>query len=117
MTNPNINNISMKSIDFNFEMVLFRDRFDLADLLSKPNVIPSPKIADPVKLISLMTWRRDPLDLNDCKEVLRHFKTIDSMLLLSEDAIEFSIQSLNISDRSKRDIITFFKTDDDLYID
>ena len=117
MTNPKIVNVSMKSIDLDFKMILFRDRFDLAELLINQNRAKMHKTADPTELISFMTWERAPLDLNDCKEVLKHFKSLENMFNLSKDALEYSLKSLSISERSKQGILTFLTTENDLYID
>ena len=122
MTNQNLVKLSIKCLELGRKFMIFRDRFDLADLIcaeiypSRPEVSPKSNY-DPVNLISLMTWESEPLEWNDCKIVLEHFKTIENLFKVSEAALEFSIKSLEISDRSKMAIITFLTTKEDYYID
>lgn len=123
MTNQNLVKISINCLELGHKFMIFRDRFDLADLIcteiypSRPEEISPKSNYDSVNLISLMTWESEPLELNDCKIVLEHFKTIENLFKVSETALEFSIKSLKISDRSKQAVIAFLTAKEDYYID
>lgn len=101
-----------------FEIKLYWDRFDLANVIKKILVGHSNNDeCDPIKLISLMTWESQILPESECKIVLYHFKSVENMFDLSKDALEFSLKSLSISEKSKQAILTFLTSGQDYYID
>lgn len=117
ITNPRIPEISMASIDGRFKMKMYRDRFDLADVITKSSKSREiSAVCNPLKLISLMTWDAKPLASNDCEIVLNHFESVENMFKLSKEALEYSINALKISDKSKHHIISFMTGDQDYYI-
>lgn len=118
MDDTNLIYLSKESLIKDYEIKLYRDRFDLANLIKKILVQNSNNHeCDPVKLISFMTWESQHLSENDCKIVFDHFKSIENMFNLSKDALEYSLNSLKISERSKKSILTFLTTEQDFYID
>ena len=121
MNNPNLPDISIKSVENGFKFKIYLDRFDLCELItkhlqkqSKSNIRAS---FDPIKLISMMTWESDLLPSEDCEIVLNHFKSVENLLQLSKDALEFSLKSLKISERTKSALATFLTSEQDYYID
>jgi hypothetical protein len=116
MTNKDTVNLSLNSITIGYKLIIYRDRFDLVNVMCKELENSDNVQYDPVKLISLMTWESQPLSEIDCKIVLAHFKNIDNLFKVSKDALEYSINSLKISERSKTGIITFLKSGQDYYI-
>lgn len=118
-TNFSLPEISSNSIDIKFKMNLFRDRLDLAKLITKicTESQSDLRLYDPIKLISLLTWDRQSLPENDCRIILEHFKSVENLFNLSLDAREFSIKSLKISEKSKETIIKIFAEDQDYFID
>lgn len=119
MTNPQLIEISKVSLKKDFEIKLYRDRFDLAHVIKKLFInstsVDNPE-CDPIKLVSLMTWEPHPLPENECKIVLEHFKSIEKMFKVSKDAMEYSLNSLEISNSTKQSIITFLSREQDYYI-
>lgn len=118
MNDPQLMRLSKLALQQDFEIKLYRDRFDLAHLIKKLLIANSNNPdCDPITLISLMTWERLPLPEQDCKLVFEHFKSIENMFNVSKDALEYSLNSLKISDKSKQSIKTFLTTEQDYYID
>lgn len=100
--------------------MLFRDRFDLASLITRicTEIEAKQTVAvDELKLISLLTWERNGLPENDCKILLDHFKSVENLFNLSRDAREFSVKSLRITERSKEVILQIFANEQDYFID
>ena len=115
-----LSDISLRSIDSNFKMLLYRDRFDLSKLIV--NICTGAQTRhfgcnDPIKFISLLTWERQGLPESDCKIIFDHFKSVENLFNLSKEAREFSIKSLKITDKSKETIMKIFSKDEDYFID
>ena len=117
MTDNKLMKISKISLQKDFEIKLYRDRFDLAHVIKKLFVINTnnPE-CDPIKLISLMTWELQPLPEHECKIILEHFKSIENLFKVSKDALEYSLNSLKISNLTKQSLITFLSREQDYYI-
>lgn len=118
MNDSQLMRLSKLAIQKDFEIKLYRDRFDLANLIKKLLVTNSNNTeCDPITLISLMTWETQPLPEQDCKLVFENFQSIENMFKVSKDALEYSLNSLKISDKSKQSIKTFLAAEQDYYID
>ena len=117
MTCKTINDISMKAINELFKLKIYRDRFDLAEILIGLTIKTVNTKCDPIKLISLMTWESEILPETDCKIVFAHFKSIEQLFQVSKEALEYSLKSLQISDKTRKGILTFLASDQDYFID
>ena len=117
MTDNKLMKISKISLQKDFEIKLYRDRFDLAHVIKKLFITNTnnPE-CDPIKLISLMTWEPRPLSEHECKIILEHFKSIENLFKVSKDALEYSLNSLKISNLTKQSLITFLSREQDYYI-
>ena len=118
MSDPQLMKISKNSIQKDIDIKLYLDRFDLVQVIKKLFITNSLSTeCDPLTLISLMTWKLQPLPEYDCKLVLDHFKSVDDLFKVSKDALKYSLDSLKISDKSRQSIFTFLTTQQDYYID